>query len=105
MLRTMKTTAGLWLAFVLLIASPAAAHVALSSVDVHIRAGAVEVSVVAQAYDFAHDLGIDPAEKLMDLAFLAQQRNALATLVEAGVLVSVDGEPLGRAAWALPEAA
>ena len=86
-------------------ASVASAHVALSSVDVRVGADAVEVSVVGQAYDFAHELGVDPPEKLMDLDFLVRQRDALVKLVESGVIVSVDGVPLAGAAWAPPAVA
>lgn len=89
----------------LLVAVPAFAHVALSSVDVHVRPDAVEVAVVGQAYDFAHELGIDPPEKLMDLDFLVRQKDALVRLVESGLIVSADGVPLSGAAWSLPAAA
>ena len=105
MLRTMKIAASAGVALVFLAATSVSAHVALSSVDVHIGADTVEVSVVGQAYDFAHELGIDPPEKLMALDFLVRQKDALVKLVESGVIVSVDGVPLAGAAWAPPAVA
>jgi hypothetical protein len=100
-----KFPAVLALLVMLLAASTVSAHVALSSVDVHVRADAVEVAVVGQAYDFAHELGVEPPEKLMDLDFLLRQKDALVKLVEAGVIVSADGVPLEGAGWSAPAAA
>jgi hypothetical protein len=100
----MRTAA--WAAvFTLLAASTISGHAALSYVDLYVRANALEVTVVGQASDFAHELGIDPPDKLMDLEFLAQQNDALVKLVEGDVVISADGVPVTDAAWDRPAAA
>jgi len=78
------------------------AHTPFSSADVRIRAQALDVTLVAQAYDLAHDLGVDPPDKLLDLAVLAERREAISKLFDARLQVAADGESLTAAAWSMP---
>jgi hypothetical protein len=85
-------------AFVLT-ARPAAAHVAVSSVELRVSGRTVQVSVVGQAIDFAHELGVDPPERLVDLDFLEQKRQALDALMNAALTLAADGAPMAAEPW------
>lgn len=85
-------------------AAPAAAHPApFSYLDVRLRAGALDVSVVIHAWDVAHELRIEPIERVLDPAMLRSSAGAIAALVNGRLQVMVDGAPLGPAAWSPPE--
>jgi len=80
----------------------ASAHTPFSSLDVRIRGEALDVTVVAQAYDLAHDLGVDPPEQLLDLGVLAARRDAIASLFGARLAIAADGDTLTADAWSMP---
>jgi hypothetical protein len=85
-------------------AAPAAAHPApFSYLDVRLRAGALDVSVVIHAWDVAHELRVEPIERVLDPALLRSCSEAIAALLNGRLQVMVDGAPLGPAAWSLPE--
>lgn len=85
-------------------AAPAAAHPApFSYLDVRLRAGALDVSVVIHAWDVAHELRVEPIERVLDPAMLRSSAGAIAALVNGRLQVMVDGAPLGPAAWSPPE--
>jgi hydrogenase/urease accessory protein HupE len=50
--------------------------------------------VVAHIFDLAHDLNIEPAERLLDPAVAAQQSAAIARLLAARLTVTAGGVPL-----------
>jgi hypothetical protein len=91
--------------FFVLAAPAASAHVAFSSVDVRLDGPALDVTVVVQAFDVAHELGIDPPERLTDLTFAAKERDAMARLIESELDISADGEVVTPGAWSLPAVA
>jgi hydrogenase/urease accessory protein HupE len=85
-------------------AAPAAAHPApFSFLDVRLRAGALDVSVVIHAWDIADELQVEPIERVLDPAMLRSSGAAIAALINGRLQVMVDGAPLGAAAWSLPE--
>jgi hydrogenase/urease accessory protein HupE len=85
-------------------AAPAAAHPApFSYLDVRLRAGALDVSVVIHAWDVAHELRIEPIERVLDPALLRSSSASIAALLNGRLQVRADGAPLGPAAWSLPE--
>jgi hydrogenase/urease accessory protein HupE len=85
-------------------AAPAAAHPApFSYLDVRLRAGALDVSVVIHAFDVAHELRIEPIERVLDPAMLRSSGESIAALLNGRLQVMVDGAPLGPAAWSPPE--
>jgi hydrogenase/urease accessory protein HupE len=85
-------------------AAPVAAHPApFSYLDVRLRAGALDVSVVIHAWDVAHELRVEPIERVLEPAMLRSSAGAIAALVNERLQVMVDGAPLGPAAWSLPE--
>jgi hydrogenase/urease accessory protein HupE len=76
-------------------ARPAAAHpVPFSYLDLRLRADAIDGSLVVHIFDAAHDLTIEPVERLLDPALAAQQSAALANLLTARFTVSADGRAL-----------
>jgi hydrogenase/urease accessory protein HupE len=83
------------IAAVLLVPRVAAAHpVPFSYVDLRLQPGAIEGSVVAHIFDLAHDLRIDPAERLLDPAVAAQQSAAIAALFAGRLTVAANGVTL-----------
>ena len=60
---------------------------------------AIEGTLVVHVFDAAHDLSIEPMEKLLDPAVASQQAGALATMLAARFTVTADGRPL-TASWA-----
>jgi hydrogenase/urease accessory protein HupE len=65
-----------------------------SYADLSLADGAIEGAVVLHVYDIAHDLRIDPADRLLDVATAQAQRAALESLLRARMQLSVDDRPL-----------
>lgn len=83
----------------------ASAHpVPFTYIDVHPASGAVDVSVVMHTFDVAHDLNVQPAEKLLESDTLEAQRDAIGTLLRDRLHVAADGATLQGAVWSAPEA-
>jgi hydrogenase/urease accessory protein HupE len=86
------------------VAAPAAAHqVPFSYVDARLEPDAVEVTLVAHIVDVAHDLGIDPPERLLDPAFLATRADAITSLLEPRLRLTADGRVLASPTWSALE--
>ena len=74
---------------------PTAAHpVPFSYLDLRLRSDAIEGSLVVHMSDAAHDLTIEPAERLIDPDLAAQHSAALANVLAARFIVSADGRAL-----------
>ena len=87
------------------VAAPAAAHpVPFSYVDVRIDPAALDVTIVAHVYDVAHELGIEPVERLLEPSVLASRADAVTTLLRNRFGLLGDGQPLRADAWSAPEA-
>lgn len=100
---TRQGLAGLVIALVGL-ATPAFAHpVPFSYLDVRIQPSAVEVTLVVHIYDVAHDLGIEPMERLLDPAVLQAERAGIVKLLRDRLQVGADGHPFGAGTWSNPE--
>ena len=79
----------------LLHALPASAHpVPFSYLDVHLRSQAIESTLVLHIIDVAHDLGIEPADRLLDPAFAKSQTEEIADLVARRLALVADGRRL-----------
>jgi hydrogenase/urease accessory protein HupE len=88
----------------LAMAVPAAAHPApFSYVDVVLREGAVDVSVVAHVFDLAHDLGLESPGVLLDPEALARHGGDVVTLIANRFELEADGRPLACAPSGAPE--
>lgn len=94
---------GFILLAVLLPALPAAAHpVPFSYLDLQLRQSSIDVSLTAHIYDLAHDLGINPMERLLDPAFVAERDSAIRSLIGARLHISAGG-PSPEPEWLKPE--
>lgn len=84
----------------LLAAAPAAAHqVPFSYVDARLGNGAVDVTLVAHIIDIAHDLNIEPPERLLEPAFLDTQHERIVALLAPRLRLTADGVQLGVGTW------
>jgi hydrogenase/urease accessory protein HupE len=83
-------------------ASTAAAHpVPFSYLDVRLEPRGIAGTLVVHVVDVAHDLGIAPAERLLDEAVAREHGAALIDLVASRLRLEVEGTPL-RPAWSAP---
>lgn len=89
----------------LALASPLNAHpVPFSYVDIRILDGEIDLNFVAHVYDVAHELGIDPADRILDATLLNQRSDALVALLRCRLELSADGRLLDDGVWSAPEA-
>jgi len=85
-------------------AVPASAHpVPFSYLDLHLQPGSVDLSIVVHMFDVGHDLQIDPADRLLDSAFLATKQDALVALLAPRIHLAADGMPLSPVSWSAAE--
>jgi hydrogenase/urease accessory protein HupE len=74
------------------IATPAAAHPApFSYLDLHLSSSGIEGGLVVHDFDVAHDVGVDPPERLRDPAFAERYRDQLTRLMDSRLGIFVDG--------------
>ena len=77
------------------VARPAAAHpVPFSYLDLRLHDDAIDGSLVVHVTDAAHELAIEPAERLIDPGLTSDQSAALANLLASRLTVSADGRAL-----------
>jgi len=89
--RALVTTAVGVLAF----AAPARAHpIPFSYLDLRIERSAIEGTLVVHIFDAAHDLDIEPIERLLDPSVARQQAANLIALLSARLVVATDGRAL-----------
>ena len=87
------------------LAPAVAAHpVPFSYLDIGIAPGSTDLTLVAHDFDVAHDLGIEPPERLLDPAFLASQSDGIVAMLRARLRISASGVVLADGAWSSPEA-
>jgi hydrogenase/urease accessory protein HupE len=73
-----------------------------STVDLRLDGSALEVAVTAHLYDLAHELGLQPPERLADPAVAAAHAAELRALLGTRLHLSADGRPLAGS-WSEPE--
>ena len=89
---------------ILSFAQRAAAHpVPFSYLDIRIQSGAIELTLVAHMFDVAHELGIDPPDRVLDPSVLAQQGQAVLALLQSRLLLAAGGEALSNGTWSAAE--
>jgi hydrogenase/urease accessory protein HupE len=88
--RSIAIAAALWL----LARAAAAPPGPFSYLDLRLNPDGIEATLVAHIFDVGHDLGVEPADRLLDPAFLAQQAAAARTLLAPRFTVTVDGRGL-----------
>jgi hypothetical protein len=90
-----RASAGIALAAAVAIAAPVLAHpVPFSYIDLRVGDRGVDVAVVAHVFDLAHDLGIDPPERLLDAAFTDARSRDLITLLASRFRIGSNGRTL-----------
>lgn len=91
------------LAALLLWAAPADAHpTPFSYLDVKVSPGAATVDLVAHIIDVAHDLNVEPPERLLDPSVLTARRDDIATLLGSRFSLKADGVALTVVGWSTP---
>ena len=65
-----------------------------SYLDLRLQANAIEGTLVAHIIDLAHDLNVEPAERLLDPAVASQQSAAIARLFAGRLTVAANGVTL-----------
>jgi hypothetical protein len=100
---TLPAAAGL---LCLILAAPAAAHPApFSYLDVIFRDGGIDGTLVVHVIDVAHELDVEPPERLLDPGVLASVRDRIGPILSPRLLLRA-GErlmPVWSAVEALPE--
>lgn len=85
------------------LATPASAHpVPFTFIDLRLQHGAIELTLVAHVYDVAHDLNIQPQERLLQPETLAERGDAIIDLLRSRLRIAADGQGLPRGEWAAP---
>jgi hydrogenase/urease accessory protein HupE len=101
----MKRLGGLAILLALLgYPAPAEAHpVPFSYLDAQLRPDGVTLVVVLHVFDVAHDIGVDPPERLLDPNVAAERADAIVGLVRDRLQVIGDGRTLTARSWSSPE--
>jgi hydrogenase/urease accessory protein HupE len=111
-MRTLKQSKGapqfaaVLLAVVLVfsIAPGAAAHpVPFSYLDLRIEPGAIELTLVAHMYDVAHELGVDPPDRILEPSALVPNGDAVLALLRTRLQIAADGRVLTEGSWSAAE--
>jgi hydrogenase/urease accessory protein HupE len=75
--------------------APLFAHpVPFSYLDVHLTRDAIDAALVIHIFDLGHDLGIEPADRLLDPATARDEMAAIAALAGSRLTVAADGRTL-----------
>lgn len=83
--------------------APLSAHpVPFSYLDIRLAPDAIDATLVIHVFDLGHDLGITPAERLLDPSVAAKEIAAIAAMVGSRLAIAADGLSL-NASWSDPE--
>ena len=88
-------------------ARPASAHpIPFSYLDLRLQSNAsgniLQGTLIAHIFDVAHDLNVNPPERLLDPAFVAGYDDAIVKMLAGGLEVMADGRVL-TPAWSAPD--
>ncbi len=91
-------------AFGALSAATVSAHpVPFTYLDVKVGPNALDINLVAHIFDIAHDLGIEPVERLLDGPTVAAASERIVTLLTPRVRLLADGRDPGQIDWSAVE--
>ncbi len=86
---------GIVLVAALTFAAPAFAHpVPFSYIDLRLGDRGIEITIVAHVFDLAHDLGVDPPERLLSAAFIDERSRDVIALVASRFRLESNGRTL-----------
>jgi hydrogenase/urease accessory protein HupE len=92
------------LALLLGVAAPAAAHpVPFSYLDILIDPDGINITLVVHVFDAAHELGVDPPERLLDPSVLVLHGNELIALLRSRLQIAAGGRMLTAGVWSAAE--
>ena len=94
------------LIFSLLLAVPSLSHghpAPFSFVDFELQDTAITVNVVAHAWDVAHELGIEPPERVLDEALLRSGAEHLENIFRERLRLTTDGRQVVLEQWSIGE--
>lgn len=84
--------------------SPVLAHQSpFTYLDIRLQAGTLELSLVAHAFDVAHDVGLEKPEQIFDEAILRERVPRLAALLAERMTFRVDGQAVPAEPWTIAE--
>jgi hydrogenase/urease accessory protein HupE len=87
----------------LLLVVAASAHpVPFSYVDLQLQQDAIDVSIVVHIFDLAHDLGVEPIERLLDESLVRERTQAIQAMLAPRFELAADGRVL-QPQWLAPE--
>ena len=92
------------LCVIALVRSAAAHSAPFTYLDIEVAAQSLELTLVAHTFDVAHDLNVDPPERLLDPAVLKGHGEAFARLLNERLRLTADDRPLVLGAWSAAEA-
>src|SRR5262245_23998057 len=88
----------------MMLPAPVLAHpVPFSYIDVHLLPDSIELVVVAHIFDLAHDLNVQPQEKLLDRESLMSLDRPITALLTGRVQIAMSGRTNADAVWSSPE--
>ena len=92
------------LVFIFSFAPHAVAHpVPFSYLDVRIEPDAIELTLVAHMFDIAHELGIDPPDRVLDPSVLISKGDAVLALLRGRLQITAGGHVLSEGTWSAAE--
>jgi hydrogenase/urease accessory protein HupE len=87
----------------LCLAVPASAHpVPFSYLDVRLQPWGLDITLVVHGFDAAHEVDIQPPERLLDPAVLSLQAGRIVAILQERLQLTADGRRLTNGTWSLP---
>ena len=84
-------------------ARPASAHpIPFSYLDLRLQPDAIEGTLIAHIYDVAHELNVQPIERLLDPAVVSAYGGAIVRILSGRLEIGADGRVL-TPTWSAPE--
>jgi len=100
-----RGAAGAFLIVLLGFASRADAHpTPFSYIDLRLSPTALDIVVIAHIFDVGHDINVDPGDRLLDPAVLADHAAAATALVRDRLKLAADGRTVTTCTWSTPDA-
>jgi hypothetical protein len=82
------------------VATPAVAHpVPFTYLDLRLQRESLDVMLVAHVFDVAHDMQIDPSDRLLDETVVKTRNDAIVELLASRVRIQANGTPLSNPVW------
>jgi len=101
----LRGVAGACLIALLSFDSRADAHpTPFSYIDLRLSSTALDLIVIAHIFDVGHDINVDPGDRLLDRAVLAERGVAATALMRDRLRLAIDGRAVATCTWSAPDA-